>query len=480
VVPVYLVQYMPDFFNFAVVLIAYYFWCYKEAAKESDTVCIDGLRRRWVMSPRSDLIAAALLGIATYSKPTLVFAILPLLVLAAARRQWLRTLLIATVFGVVTAGLFAMNVAITGDWNYQGGDRRIFTARPSVPGSSGGFPFQTEQHTFDASGIPRTTNAVPVEVLTGRNALVDVFSRNLGYFFFGRHTGLVPYFFPGVVAMALFLVTRHSPRRLWQWATLVTALGSSIVLLLYMPFTYSGGGGPVGNRYLLGVYAMFLFVTPPLTRLTGPLLATGVGALFTAQVVANPFYATYHPGDHAKSGAFRLLPIEMTLLNDLPMNNEPPKVRRPLAGDPPIYAYFVDDNIYGPESDAFWVKGESRADVLLRAPVLEERGPNGEIFERPQRLKSAEFELETGPVANRVTIKTGSETQTVDVPASNKRSVTLTFPPGVPYKPMPNLSTNYIYSISIANEAYFIPMFWVPPNDERYLGIRVRIKPTYE
>ncbi len=31
VVPVYIVQFMPDFFNLAVVLIGYFFWCYKEA-----------------------------------------------------------------------------------------------------------------------------------------------------------------------------------------------------------------------------------------------------------------------------------------------------------------------------------------------------------------------------------------------------------------------------------------------------------------
>ena len=46
---------------------------------------------------------------------------------------------------------------------------------------------------------------------------------------------------------------------MWQWLTLVAGVGTAVVLLLYMPFTWSGGGGPVGNRYFLGSYGVFLF-----------------------------------------------------------------------------------------------------------------------------------------------------------------------------------------------------------------------------
>ena len=67
---------------------------------------------------------------------------------------------------------------------------------------------------FDTTGIERTTNRVPIEVLTGRAAFFEVFRRNLVYFVFGRHTGLVPYFLPGVVAVLLLLFTRHPRPRL--------------------------------------------------------------------------------------------------------------------------------------------------------------------------------------------------------------------------------------------------------------------------
>ena len=57
------------------------------------------------------------------------------------------------------------------------------------------------------------------------------------------------------------------------------------------------------------------------------------------------------------------------MVNDLPINvGTRSRIRQPLGGTPPMLAYFIDDNIYNREGDAFWVRGESRADILLRAP----------------------------------------------------------------------------------------------------------------
>ena len=85
---------------------------------------------------------------------------------------------------------------------------------------------------------------------------VTVFRHNLVYFVVGRFSGLVPYFFPGVVSLLLFLV---APRRQpWQWLVVATLGLTVVTLLLLTPFTYSGGGGPVGNRYFLSFYPLFL------------------------------------------------------------------------------------------------------------------------------------------------------------------------------------------------------------------------------
>jgi hypothetical protein len=58
VVPVYTVFLTPDIFNFALVFVAYFFWLYKEVAAP---------RPPWFLGLTSDLVAAVLLGAATYS-----------------------------------------------------------------------------------------------------------------------------------------------------------------------------------------------------------------------------------------------------------------------------------------------------------------------------------------------------------------------------------------------------------------------------
>jgi hypothetical protein len=245
-----------------------------------------------------------------------------------------------------------------------------------------------------------------------------------------------------------------------------------------MPYTYSGGGGPVGNRYFLGVYPLFLFVTPPLAGAASSLVSLGVGALFTAQMLFNPFVSSMRAGEHAKRGLYRLFPAELTLLNDLPVNLSPSRSKQPLGGTPPVTAYFLDDNAYNREGEAFWVRGESRTEVMLRAPVVTET-TNGEVA-RPLRMPQIEFQLETGAAANRVIITTGAETQPVDIPPHDRRSVTVAMPAGLPYKPFPELPTNYVYLISIESETGFIPMFDTGGRDARFLGVFVRLLPKYE
>ena len=123
VAPIYMVWLTPDFFNLAIVLIAYFFWSYKEvaAAPPADSRTFRG---SWTTGTRSDLVAAVLLGIATFSKPTHILLMGPILALFAVRRQWLRAVVSGSVFALVTAALFAWNIAISGEWKYQGGEER--------------------------------------------------------------------------------------------------------------------------------------------------------------------------------------------------------------------------------------------------------------------------------------------------------------------------------------------------------------------
>jgi hypothetical protein len=277
----------------------------------------------------------------------------------------------------------------------------------------------------------------------------------------------------------LFLLGARQ-RLLWQWLALAAGLGSAMALILYMPYSYSGGGGPVGNRYYLGVYPVFLYVVPPLTGLTAPIVAVLGGAIFTAQLVTNPFTVSFRPAEHVKSGPYRWLPAEMTLLNDLPMNVTRQKVKQPLGGVPPVSAYFLDDNVFPPEGDAFWVRGRSRAELMLRAPIVTAAAADGREAHRSQRIRRLDVQLETGAEPNRVTVDAATGKHVVEVPANDSRTITIEMPAGVPYHVDPQFPMNFVYTLSITSETGFIPMFWSGGGDARYLGIRVRLVPHYD
>jgi hypothetical protein len=475
-VPIYMVQIGPDFFIFAIVLIGYFFWCYKEVAGPAPEEAAPSARTRWLLSARSDIVAAVLLGVGFFAKPTNILLIGPLLVSAMLRQQWSRATTIGVTFAVTGALLFAVNIATTGEWNYQGGERKTFYSTDGT-GFEGGFPYQNDQENFDTVGLGRVGGGA-FEVLFTRDALLHVFRHNLAYFLIGRHTGFGIYLFPGLMAILLFLVATRD-RAMWQWLTLAAGAGTAIALLLYMPFTWSGGGGPVGNRYFLGTYGVFLFLVPPLMTAVPGLITMAISGLFVMPIVSGPFYATRHPAEHSKSGVFTWLPTELTMVNDLPVNVLPPRIRQPLGGSPPVFAYFIDDNVYNREGDAFWVKGESSADILLRAPIAPESRALG--VQQPPSLEIDKLTviLETGPKPNRVTIDTFGEERVIDMTAGTQQTFDLEMPRGVPYKYHPDFPTNYVYMLRISSETGFVPMFETGANDSRFLGVMVRIIPTY-
>jgi hypothetical protein len=385
------------------------------------------------------------------------------------------------VFFAVAIALFGLNIAVTGEWNYQSGDRKTFLSVARTPNGEihDGFPFQDQQHTFDSTGLgDRSGGGVLTDVLLTRDALLQVFPHNLWYFVVGRHAGFAIYFFPGVLAVLMFLWATRD-RAIWQWMTFLAGVGSAVVLLLYMPFTYSGGGGPVGNRYFLGSYGVFLFLVPPLQTAVAGLLATAVSALFVAPILSNPFYAVTHPQDHSKTGLFRWLPTELTMVNDLPINVAPSRIKQPLGGSPTMLAYFLDDNAYAREGDAFWVKGESSTDVILRAPIQQESQELGITQTRSLHISKLTATFETGPKPNRVVISTGGDRRIIDMAPSSQQTVELLMPRGMPYKYDPRFPTNYIYFVTISSSTGFVPMFENGAPDSRFLGVMVRLVPTY-
>ena len=454
VVPVYFVWLMPEVFNFSIVFLGYFCWLYKEVARPDEAV----RGTAWLFCGRSDVVAAALLGIATFSKVTNASLFAPVVLWQLwvfFRRRSIRAAKIVAstlAFLLLAGGLFAINKAISGEWNYQGGARETYYVE---------FPFQNDV-TKNELGQLKSREGVLSEIIFNRRTFTSNLTHNLEYFFIGRHTGLLGYFFPAIFALGAFLLAPRQ-RPAWQWLVLGAGLLQGLIFIIATPYTWHGGG--VGNRYFFSGYGVMLFVLPPIQSLGASFAQWIVGGLFVAPMVLNPFVASFHPADNAKSGPLRMLPVELTLVNDLPVNNEPQHARLWFGdtgqGDPGFLVYFLDDNAF-PEGDkTFWTRGGARSEFIIKT-------------DRP--IRRARFTLTAGPVATDVRITIGGRSQETHLEPGDSRDIVFAMPPGLPYeKEVQALA----WTASVSSSNGFTPIFFESNStDSRYLGVRV--KPVLE
>jgi hypothetical protein len=466
VVPVYFVQIMPEVFNLSLACLAYFCWLYKEVAAPSRSP----RGTQWLFTERSDIACAVLLGLATFSKPpnALLFGapliwwmcrVNPLIRVASAsstavalakafRRQILLPVL---AFALVVGALFAVNMAISGSWNYQGGgDRTSYVFE---------FPFQNEVPRPQI-GAPKSREHLMTDVIFDPRNFTSNLAPNLAYLFFGRYAGMLAYFFPGFFAMvALLAAPKRRPG--WQWLVLGAALAQGLFFLIITPYTWSGGG--VGNRYFFSGYGVMLFLLPPIESIGLAFAPWLVGALFVAPMVMNPFEAASRPARIADRGPLRLLPVELTLLNDLPIATEPERGRVWYGalgqGDPGFLLAFLDDNAFGREEDkSFWIRGESRAEFVIK-------------MDRP--IRRAIFTVAAGPVPAEVTITVGRRSQSLHLDAGQSQQVAITMPPGFLYEK--EIQGGLLWKASVSSSSGFTPIFYdANAKDARFLGVRVK------
>lgn len=391
VAPVYLFWQTPELFYLALVSVGLLLW-----------------RRQ------RPLLAALLLGCAIYGKPTNAALALPLLLaplfgeVRAGGRWWSvwRPLLArAAVLALVVAAGFGLNRLATGEFNYQGGERKTFYDRyPGDPGV-----------TFDAAGVWMTTDHVG-PLVSGRDdalhtdrvapprtaeELGQAFRLNLLYFFVGRFGGLVPYY-PGFVCGALlFLLV--GPRDRAGWLAVVSFVVSWLGYIVLIPDNWYGGAGTLGNRYFLNVLALGFLLLPARRAGLAAVVALPLALSVLGNVFAMPVRHALAPGVHALAPVLRRLPLERTMTADLSVFTETWRRRRPFhlpggdlarwrPGDPtPYYLWFPDDGTYGQEAsfgeEGFWLRGGQKAEVLLQALSAPDRirlvvtaGPAGDIL----------------------------------------------------------------------------------------------------
>ncbi len=400
-----------------------------------------GLITAGLVAGRRDrpLLSAVLLGLATYSKPTNLLLAIPLglepLAVHGLTRGLRESLRRGAVLAAVVLIGFGLTGVLTGEVNYQGGERKTFYDA---------YPFGAPGVTFDTAGIWMTTDHVG-PLVAGRDEekqsariapvrppdeLRQSYLWNLGYFWVGRFGGAMPYFPPLVLAAVLFLL--GGPRERAGWLGLLALVASWLFYIWLIPDNWYGGGGTVGNRYFVNLLPLGLLLVP---RKRSWWVA-GAGAMaagvLLGPLLAAPLHHSLHPGEHAAWRSFRAFPAELTMLGDLSVFTDVWRKRRPYnhpesasrqPQDPaPYYLWFPDDGTYGQESsfdeEGFWVRGGEEAEVILQALTA------------PSRIR---FKITAGPAGDILTVRRGRAREPLVLEALQTREVVFEPGPGLGY-----------------------------------------------
>ncbi len=263
-----------------------------------------GIFDRLIAWPGAPLVGAALLGaLANMRISNAVLAAAPILAALAARR-FRHAVLVALAAAAAYLALAGLALALTGAPNPYRAARTSFTPATGYPAGAGA---EVAMARFESAAASDRTGLRPH---FGARQIAYAG----GYFFFGRHTGLV-FYFPAAVMFLLFAL-RHGDRT--SRAALLAFAAAIVFFIAWRAENYFGGDTFIGNRYFLSIYPLLLIALP---RLPGPRL------LFAAWILAAVSYASaltsvisHHQLDagsqnHTRAGIFRRLPYESTSRN---------------------------------------------------------------------------------------------------------------------------------------------------------------------
>ncbi len=434
---IYVFWMSPEIFNASFLVIGLYY-ALRKGAKQKDYA-----------------IASALMGMLIYNRlPLFLFYAMIAAILLFRRR--FRSLMIFLIVGIASAAFFhGLNASFTGKANPYAGERKRFNDI---------YPLQTPDVTFDKLGRVWSTDTA--QFVFDPSITYNVMLHNLSYFFFGRFTGMILYFFPFAVVLLLFILGKKDLENILLFLTIIASI---LALIVMIPSNYQGGGGAVGNRYLISFFPAFLFLVRKV-RWRGMIIA----ALFISGIAVfrlniTPFHTSFYPGQHAQDLPFRLFPVELTLTESLPIFGDK-KQRVEYCGGH-LHLYFLDDYATGREGarDEFWVLGGRRAEVIFNMAYVPNQSPPDILVLKTFNGRNPYNVLEIDSAGNHHIIEFTEPNQQRDVILDLSQ-------PFVFINAYEHIK--YVFKFSFHAKNGYVPKFTGGPADGRYLGIR--IEPTMD
>jgi hypothetical protein len=434
--------------------LVYYFWMTPEYFNMS-LLCFallfftaERLKSKFILfkAPYNYFVSAVLFGFVTYSKPPNALLVIPLGIwLLMQKKRVLKAVITLAIYIFITLALFGLNVYFTGDWNYQGGKRAAFYKN---------YPFERP----GVSQFEAFEKREPIIAGITPPFYLKAFLFNWCYFFFGRYSGIAIYFFPMFFCLIYFFV---APRSSISWAVYIAAWAGVLYYMVGLPWNYFGGSGTIGNRYVFTIFPAFLFSInkePSRPVLLGGYLASSI---FTSLLLFTPLLSSQQNAFHQQFSLFRILPVEQTLLNDLPLPGTF-SGRRVGFDDPPNYfLYFLDNNTYYKERfqnlTGFWVKGGKTTEVILRA------------FQPSQKLKITAWSLNP---SNRVRIDVGRKGSVLVFSKQGPVENEIDLPAPFPYD-RDGTGATFLYDVRITSDSGKLDA--IGSSLERYLGTFIRL-----
>ncbi|MFC2156824.1 hypothetical protein ACFLT9_03205 [Acidobacteriota bacterium] len=445
---VYFIWTSPDFFNLTLAFSILYLWLYKLKAAEAESLEQVSRWKKFLLSDKSDILACALAGLAVYAKPTNIVLLAPILLFSISQKKWIKAISLLGIFFIVSGIFWGANALATGEWNYQGGERKIF---------HNSYPFEKEGLTFDNLGQTMTSEGyVEKHLLPPRIVLWNLF-----YYFAGRYSGVIWYFFPAFLALFVFLFEK---KKLYQWLLLGALAAEILIFITVMPDNFAGGGGALSNRYFIPIYPFFFFLNGTKKKYSDISLSWIFVVVFIGQILMSPLYHSRFPDTHVKRFPFTLFPPELTLINNLPTNTNPAaKAVKVGTQEFPGYIYHLDDHFFPKPKEyqlqpgqtlenGIWTLGAKKAEMILRVD---------------SPIEEIKFHITNNPrMSNTIYVYLGGKKK--DITLKRNERGTISFKPGKGFK----MRDMFLFRISIRSKKGSIPYYeFEESKDRRHLGI---------